>query len=91
MDDLKSTKYRSKTCFPYHGLEQEIIDADKKLDHCGWCGENRTFVSLILTIDEESKKGVVGTFLIDTGDSNNLCPKITFKKNSCNLIISCDL
>jgi hypothetical protein len=80
LDDLKSTKDRSKTCFPYHEFEQQIIDADKILDHCGWCGENRTFVSLILTRDEDQKKGVVGTFLIDTGAPTTYVQKSLLKK-----------
>jgi hypothetical protein len=80
LDDLKLTKDRSKTCFPYHEFEQQIIDTDKILDHCGWCGENRTFVSFILTRDEDQKKDVVGTFLIDTGAPTTYVQKSLLKK-----------
>jgi hypothetical protein len=45
---LDSAKNSSKTCFPYHEKEQQVVrETDFDL-RSGWCGHNRIYVSLLL-------------------------------------------
>lgn len=65
--NLHLSKCDTKTQFPYHKDEQKCISETGFKVNFGWYGENRIYTSLFLKNDKRDTKGIVGTFIIDTG------------------------